>query len=37
MFSALTVTLTLVLLSTYWAVRKLARMAVPLDAKPTER
>lgn len=38
MISALTVTFTLVLLATYWAVRKLAQMAVPLDAaKPTER
>ena len=38
MVSTLTVTLALVVVATAWALMKLARMSVPLDAEqPTER
>ena len=38
MISSLTVTVAMVLFATAWAVRKLARMAVPIDSeKPTKR
>jgi hypothetical protein len=33
MFSTVTVTLALVAIATAWALRKLARMSVPLDAE----